>query len=175
MSETRWRILSVAKGDPSRPDEYRKSLDMATVMYFVSKMNGYPLHIGENWYMMLVPNRADPDIKWFLDEIFRYVDIQRVTNVSESPRTADRLVKLVEEKDPERTRYAGPGIIKAYAVQMYLKFEEWEPDALRFRADLRDNTRAHAVAEAQGIGPYPRRVRVGVRKAQVRLHGHPRG
>lgn len=148
MSDVRWRILSVAKGDPSRPDDYRKSLDMATVMYFVSKMNGYPLHIGENWYMMLMPNRADPDMKWFLDEVFRYVDIQRATNDGECKRTADRLIKVVEEKDPERTRYAGAGLIKAFALQMYLKFEEWEPDALRFRADLRDNPRSDARPEA---------------------------
>lgn len=134
MSDTRWRIVTVSKGDANRPADVRKAQDMAVIFSFVSKLNGYPMHSGEHQFMILVPNKTEPDPKWFMDEVFRYVDIQRSTNDAEAKRMADRLIALTKEKDPEGTRYAGGQLIRMYALMMYMSYEEWEPDAIRFSA-----------------------------------------
>lgn len=134
MSDIRWRIVTVSKGDMNRPADVRKANDMAVVFSFVSKMNDYPMYSGEHQFMILVPNKAEPDPKWFMDEVFRFVDIQRSTNDAEAKRMADRLIKVVKEKDPEGTKYAGSQLIRMYALMMYMSYEEWEPDAIRFSA-----------------------------------------
>lgn len=134
MSDTRWRIVTVSKGDPNRPADVRKANDMAVVFSFVSKMNDYPMYSGEHQFMILLPNKAEPDPQWFMDEVFRYVDIQRSTNDAEAKRMADRLINIAKEKDPEGTRYAGGQLIRMYSLMMYMFYEEWEPDAIRFSA-----------------------------------------
>lgn len=132
MSDVRWRVLAVRKEDPNKPANVRKALDIGTVMHFVSKMNDYPAHIGEGFNMILVPNKGSSDVQWFIDSVFRTVDIQRATSDAECRRAADRLVSKTKELDPDGTRYAGANLIEYFARQMYMQYEEWEPDALRF-------------------------------------------
>lgn len=136
MSDVRWRILAVRKDDPNKPANVRKALDMTTVMYFVSKMEGYPLHVGAGFNMILVPNKVSSDVQWFVDNVFRAVDVQRATNDAECKRTADRLLSKAKELDPDGTRYAGAQLVEYFARLMYMQYEEWEPDALRFSVAL---------------------------------------
>ena len=169
MSDTRWRVLVVRKEDPSKPANSRKGLDITTVMYFVSKMNGYPLHVGDGFNMMLVPNRVETDVQWFQDNIFRNVDIQRATNDAECKRTADRLVNRARELDPDGTRYAGAFLVEAFVRQMYMQSEVWEPDALRFEVRLR----APDHPEAQRVPPRPHPLPLRAeRERPLRPDGH---
>lgn len=137
MSDVRWHVMAVVKGDKNIPANVTKANSMAVVMNFVAKANGYPVHDGDGFFMILVPNRVENDVAWFVDHVFRYVDIQKSTTWTEASRTADRLLSKAKEADPSGYRYAGAKLIEYFAHQMYMPYEEWEPDASRFEVRLR--------------------------------------